>query len=126
MGEVKQESDSLTCNSFNVLRRIPYTDPGLMQYRYRFPRRIAALTYRATVHVPPLQELQAGRCDVWIDTLQVSIGRERAHRQDITLWRRDDADDVRIEKVPENTKLRAGTNCLGGPVPEPVDAPDPP
>src|SRR5262249_15081250 len=105
MGEVKQESGSLTCNSFNVLRRIPHTDPGRMQHRSRFPRRtveIAALTYRATVHVPPLQELQAGRCDVWIDTLQVSIGRERAHRQDITLWRRDDADDVRIEKVPEN------------------------
>jgi len=30
MGEVKQESGSLTCNSFNVLRRIPHTDPGLM------------------------------------------------------------------------------------------------
>src|SRR5215831_13314028 len=42
----------------------------------------------------PLQELQGGRCGVWIETLKVSIGRERAHRQDITVWRRDHADDA--------------------------------
>jgi len=49
----------------------------------------------------PLQELQGGRCGVWIETLKVSIGRERAHRQDITVWRRDHADDA-LRSGPEH------------------------
>src|SRR5262249_2393643 len=42
----------------------------------------------------PLQELQGGRGGIWIDTCQVSVGRERPHRRNITVWRRDDADDA--------------------------------
>src|SRR5215831_17148731 len=42
----------------------------------------------------PLQELQGGRGGVWTNTLQASIRRERANRRDITVRRRDDADDA--------------------------------
>src|SRR5262249_25704437 len=35
------------------------------------------------------------------ETLQVSIRRERAHRQDITVWRRDHADDA-LRSGPEH------------------------
>src|SRR5262245_22934354 len=51
----------------------------------------------------PLQELQGGRGGVWTNTLQASIRRERANRRDITVRRRDDADDA----------LRSGTKHAG-------------
>ena len=41
-----------------------------------------------------LPALQVGRGGVWTDVLQVSIGRERLERQNITLRGRDDADDA--------------------------------
>src|SRR5881398_2330078 len=50
----------------------------------------------------PLQELQGGRGGVWTDTLQVSIRPERSNRRDITVRRRDDADDA----------LRSGQSML--------------
>ena len=56
---------------------------------------VVALTYRATVDVPArFQELQGGRGGVWTDALQVSIGRDRPNRRDITVRRRDDAGDA--------------------------------
>jgi hypothetical protein len=52
----------------------------------------------------PLQDLQGGRCSVWIDTFQASIRRERPHRQDITVWRRDDADDA-LRSSPDHVDV---------------------
>ena len=53
---------------------------------------VVALTYRATIDVPArFQELQGGRSGAWVDALQVSVGRDRPNRRDITVWRRDDA-----------------------------------
>src|SRR6266567_2568055 len=49
----------------------------------------------------PLQELQGGRGGVWTDTLQVSIRPERSNRRDITVRRRDDADDA-LRSGPEH------------------------
>src|SRR5215831_9976910 len=51
----------------------------------------------------PFPKLQGGRCGVWIDTLQVSIGRERPNRRDITVRRRDDAGNA----------LRSGPDPIG-------------
>src|SRR5262249_6383923 len=51
----------------------------------------------------PFPKLQGGRCGVWIDTLQVSIGRERPNRRDITVRRRDDAGNA----------LRSGRDPIG-------------
>jgi len=41
-----------------------------------------------------LSELQGGRCSVWTDALQVSIGRGQPNRRHITVRRRDDAGDA--------------------------------
>ena len=41
-----------------------------------------------------LQEVQVSRGGVWTDLRQVSIRRGRLERQNITLWRRDDAGDA--------------------------------
>src|SRR2546426_5994719 len=49
----------------------------------------------------PLQELQGGRGGIWIDTCQVSVGRDRPNRRNITVWRRDDADDA-LRSSPEH------------------------
>ena len=49
----------------------------------------------------PLQELQGGRGGIWIDTCQVSVGRDRPNRRNITVWRRDDADDA-LRSGPEH------------------------
>ena len=38
-----------------------------------------------------LPQIQGSRGGVWADVLQVSIGRDRSERQNITLRRRDDA-----------------------------------
>src|SRR5262249_11464480 len=51
----------------------------------------------------PVPKLQGGRGGVWIDTLQVSIGRERPNRRDITVRRRDDAGNA----------LRSGPDPIG-------------
>src|SRR5262245_42148269 len=45
-------------------------------------------------HRQLLQELQGGRSSVWTDTRQVPIRRERSNRRNITVRRRDDADDA--------------------------------
>ena len=50
----------------------------------------------------PFPKLQGGRGGVWPDTLQVSIGRERPHRRDIAMWRRDDAGDA-LRSGPDPT-----------------------
>src|SRR5271170_2425231 len=52
---------------------------------------VVALTYRATVDVPARFRHSKSRRRVWVDVLQVSIGRDRLERQNITLRRRDDA-----------------------------------
>jgi hypothetical protein len=49
----------------------------------------------------PLQELQGGRGGIWIDTCQVSVGRVRPNRRDITVRTRDDADDA-LRSGPEH------------------------
>src|SRR5262249_34971038 len=49
----------------------------------------------------PLQELQGSRSGVWTDTRQVSVGRERPNRRNITVRRRDDADDA-LRSGPEH------------------------
>src|SRR5262249_611136 len=49
----------------------------------------------------PLQELQGSRSSVWTDTLQVSIRREQPNRRNITVRRRDDADDA-LRSGPEH------------------------
>src|SRR5262249_23953422 len=51
----------------------------------------------------PLPELQGGRGGVWTDARQVSIRAERPNRRDITVRRRDDADDA----------LRSGSEHAG-------------
>ncbi len=56
---------------------------------------VVSLTYRATVDIPArLPQIQVRRGGVWTDVRQVSIGRGRLGRQNIALWRRDDADDA--------------------------------
>ena len=56
---------------------------------------VVSLTYRATVDVPArFRQIQVRRGGVWADMRQVSIGRGRLERQNIALWRRDDADDA--------------------------------
>src|SRR5665811_2604189 len=42
----------------------------------------------------PVPQIQVSRGGVWADLLQVSIGRDRLERQNITLWGRDDAGDA--------------------------------
>ncbi len=51
----------------------------------------------------PLPKLQGGRRGVWTHTLQVSIGRERPNRRDITVRRRNDAGNA----------LRSGPDPIG-------------
>jgi hypothetical protein len=53
---------------------------------------LAALRHRRCTG--PLQELQGSRSSVWTDTRQVSIRRERPNWRNITVRRRDDADDA--------------------------------
>ena len=49
---------------------------------------VVALTYRATVDVPArFRKSKASRGRVWADVRQVSIGRGRSERQNITLRR---------------------------------------
>src|SRR5262245_51242360 len=55
---------------------------------------VVALTYRVTVGAGPVQELQGSGSSVWTDTRQVPIRRERSNRRNITVRRRDDADDA--------------------------------
>ena len=38
-----------------------------------------------------LPKIQGSRGGIWIDTCQVSVGRDRPNRRNITAWRRDDA-----------------------------------
>jgi transposase len=52
---------------------------------------VVSLTYRATVDVPARPQIQVCRGGVWTDMRQVSIGRGGLERQNIALWRRDDA-----------------------------------
>jgi transposase len=52
---------------------------------------VVALTYRATVDVPARFQNSKAFGAVFGLTLQVSIGRERPNRRDITVRRRDDA-----------------------------------
>jgi transposase len=56
---------------------------------------VVSLTYRATVDIPAsLPQIQVRRGGVWADMRQVSIGRGGLGRQNIALWRCDDADDA--------------------------------
>ena len=55
---------------------------------------VVALTYRATVRASPVPEIQVRRGGVWADLRQISIGRDRLERQNITLWGRNDAGDA--------------------------------
>ena len=53
---------------------------------------MVALTYRATVDVPPrFRKSTAVGAVFGLDVLQVSIRRDRSERENITLRRRDDA-----------------------------------
>src|ERR1017187_999087 len=54
------------------------------------PRGVADLS-RDCRRAGALQEVQVSRGGVWSDVCQVSIGRGGLERQNITLWRRDDA-----------------------------------
>ena len=70
---------SLVVRDDDVCRRL-MTVPGVGP---------VALTYRATVDVPArFRSSKVVGAVFWFDTLQASIGRERVHRQDITVWRR--------------------------------------
>src|SRR5215831_315781 len=63
---------------------------------------VVALTYRVTVDVPArFRNSKGGRGGVWTDTFQISIRRERPNRRDITVRRRDDADDA-LRSGPEH------------------------
>ena len=53
----------------------------------------------------PLPKIQVGWGGVWTDVCQVSIGRERLERQDITVWRRDDAGDA-LRSGPEHPAFK--------------------
>src|SRR5659263_674948 len=66
---------------------------------------VVSLTYRATVDAGPLPKIQVGWGGVWTDVCQVSIGRERLERQDITVWRRDDAGDA-LRSGPEHPAFK--------------------
>src|SRR4029079_17391267 len=57
------------------------------------PRGVADLSRhrRCPRSVP---QVQVQRCSFWADVCQVSIGRGRLGRQNIALWRSDDADDA--------------------------------
>ena len=56
---------------------------------------VVALTYRATVDVPARFRKSKGVGAVFgLDALEVSIGRDRSNRQNITSRRPDDADDA--------------------------------
>ena len=53
---------------------------------------VVSLTYRATVDVPArFRKSKSVGAVFWTDVRQVSIGRGRLGRQNIALWRRDDA-----------------------------------
>ena len=54
------------------------------------PRGVADLS-RHGRRARSLPQIQGSRGGVWTDVLQVSIGRGRPERQNIPLWRRDDA-----------------------------------
>src|SRR5205807_8073505 len=63
---------------------------------------VIALTYRVTVDVPArFRNSKAVGGGIWIDTCQVSVGRDRPNRRNITVWRRDDADDA-LRSSPEH------------------------
>ena len=56
---------------------------------------VVALTYRATVDVPArFRNSKGSRGGAWTNTGQASIGRARPNRRNLTLRRRDDADDA--------------------------------
>jgi hypothetical protein len=60
---------------------------------WRWPRGIADLS-RHGRRARSLPQVQVRWGGVWADVRQVSIGRGRLGRQNIALWRRDDADDA--------------------------------
>src|SRR6187455_3728365 len=67
--------------------------PALDDDPRRWPRGVADLS-RHRRRSGSLPQIQVGRGGVWADVRQVSIGRGRLGRQNIALWRRDDADNA--------------------------------
>jgi transposase len=65
---------------------------------------VVALTYRVTVDVPArFRSSKSVRGGVWTDTRQVPIRRERPNGCNITMRRRDDANDA-LRSGPEHTR----------------------
>jgi len=62
----------------------------------------------------PLQELQGRRSSIWTDTLQVSIGRERPNRRNIT-W--DEMMRMMLYEAAHQPLNLKTSRAIGGEVP---------